>query len=299
MPGIIFLSIIIAAVLVIGVIVVRKFPFVANLDLENLTEEQEQRKKRELIDRRLLDRGREAGQNLQKTLSPIKKVWEFLQGKFRIYVGRIEKLLHYEELVKTRQKFRQTTVEERNKELSDLLLTAGAQLSEGNFDKAEELFIAMIKIDKKSAPAYRGLADTYFAKGAIDEAAQTYDFLARLTPNDDALFAKLSELAEEKNKINEAINYLERATTINDSLSPRFNRLAELYIKVGHPELALEAMRQAVELEPRNPKYLDFLAENAILCGDRKVAEKAYEDLRLVNPENQKLSELRAKIDKI
>jgi len=299
MPGIIFISIIVAAVLVIGAVIARKFPVVANLDLENLTEEQEQRKKRELIDRHLLDKGREAHAKFQNKLSPIKKVWEFVQDRFRHYVGRIEKLLHYEELVKARQRAKQISFDERNKEIGMFLAQAGAQAAEGNYDKAEEYYIAAIKIDKKSAAAYRGLADAYFAKGAIDEAAQTYDFLARLTPGDDALLVKLSELAEQKDKINEAINYLERATTINDSLSPRFNRLAELYIKVGHPELALEAMRQAVELEPRNPKYLDFLAENAILCGDRKVAEKAYEELRLVNPENQKLSELRAKIDKI
>ena len=294
MSWIFFLIIIAAAIIIIAVIILRKFPTVAALDLENLTEEQEQRKKREIIDKRL-----EARESLQKKLSPVKTVWEFFQNRFRKYVGRVEKLLHYEEILKARQKAKQTTLEEKNKEIADLMSLAEAKSAEGAYDKAEELFIAVIKIDKKFAPAYRGLADVYFVKGAIDEAAQTYDFLARLIPNDDALLVKLSELSEQKNQITEAINYLERAITVNDSLSPRFYRLAELYLKAGQTELAKEASEQAVELEPKNPKYLDFLVENAILCADRQTAEKAYEELRLVNPENQKLSELRAKIDKI
>jgi tetratricopeptide (TPR) repeat protein len=299
MTMIIFISLATLAVIVAAVIVLRKFPIVANLDLQNLTEEKESRKKRELIDKRLLERGREAGVTLRRRLVPLNKLWEIIQTKFRRQVARVEKLLHYEELIKSRQKAKQTTLEERNKEVSDLLAQARACATDGNYDKAEEFYIAVIKIDKKSADAYHGLADAYFAKGAIEEAVQTYDFLTRFLPNDDALLIKLSELAEERDKIEEAINYLERATAINDAISSRFSRLADLYGRVGQPELALEAIRQAVELEPRNPKYLDLLIENAILCADKKMAEKAYEDFRLVNPENQKLLELRARIDKI
>jgi tetratricopeptide (TPR) repeat protein len=295
----IFLAVIAVALIVISVVIFRKFPMVANLDLEHLAEEQEAKKKYEMIEKRLIEKGREAGMQLQNRLSPLKKIWSLVQFKFRIYVGKIEKLLHYEELLKHREQAKQMTYTEKENKLNELLLQAGNQFNEANYDKAEEFYIAAIRIDKKSSAAYRGLGDTYMARGAKDEAMQTYDFLTRLAPDDDALLVKLSDLCEESGKTNEAINYLERAIAANDSLSPRYYRLAELYAKAGHPDLGLEAVSQAVELEPKNPKYLDLLIETAIICGNRNVADVAFEELRLVNPENQKLAELKEKIEKI
>ncbi len=295
----IYISLIGLSVLVIIFVLLRKFPIIANLDLENLPEEQEVKKKKSIIEKRLTDKGAFAQKQIKEKLSPLGRVWRVFQLKFRIYVGKIERLLHYEELLKNRARYKVTNLVEKEKDLNELINKAEAMFREQNFEKAEELFIAAIKIDKKSISAYRGLADTYLAKSAFDEAFQTYDFLAKLTPNDDALMVKLSELYDEKGRINEAINYLERATTINDSLSSRFHRLAELYTKANQPELALDAIIQASELEPKNPKYLDFLIENAIICGKRELASKSYEELRIVNPENHKLLELKEKIDKL
>ncbi|MCX6782004.1 MAG: hypothetical protein NTW66_02710 [Candidatus Magasanikbacteria bacterium] len=299
MTNIIFISLITLALVVIAVIVVRKFPVVANLDLEHLAEEQEIKKKNAILEKRLSEKSNQAQKQFQEKLNPLKRLWALVQYKFRVYVGKIEKLLHYEDLIKNRLKNRELSSIDREKQISTLLQQGESQFHEGNYDKAEEFFIAAIKFDKKLAPAYRGLADTYMAKGAAEEAMQTYDYLSRLTPADDALLVKLSELSEERGKINEAIHYLEKAVSINDSLSPRFYHLAELLQKVDQPEVAIEAVSQAVELESKNPKYLDLLIEIAIICGNRKVADKGFEELRLVNPDNQKLAEFKERIEKI
>ena len=63
--------------------------------------------------------------------------------------------------------------------------------------------------------------------------------------------------------------------------------------------MAKEAALQAVELEPQNPKYLDLLIETAIICGDKATAVRSLEELRLVNPDNQKLDSFRERITKI
>lgn len=287
------------SILVVSFILFRKFPIIANLDLKHLAEEQEMKKKKSIIEKRLDAKEALVHKQLKEKFLPLERLWGALQLKFRIYVGKIERLIHYEELVKNRKQPKAVNLIDKEKELNDIVGQADVMFKEGNFEKAEELYIAAIKIDKKSVAAYRGLADTYLAKSAFEEAFQTYDFLAKLTPNDDAMMVKFSELLEEKGRINEAINYMERATTINDALSSRFFRLAELYTKANQPELALEAVTQAVELEPKNPKYLDFLIESAIICGKRELAVKAFEELRLVNPDNNKLLELKEKIDKL
>ncbi len=295
----IFLIIIAVAFITIVVVVLRKFPILANLDLKNLAEEQESRKKKQLLSHRIMEKEKEAGESFVNKIEPLKKLWHIVQSKFRLYVGKIEKLLHYEELIKNRTKEKQMTDAERTNKFNEMIFQAQNQLAEGKYESAEEFFIAAIKLDKKSSIAYRGLGDTYMAKGVEEEAMQTYDFLAKLTPEDDALLVRLSELSEGRGLTNDAIGYLERAIAVNDSLSTRFFRLAELYAKNGHLDLALDAAGQAVELEPKNPKYLDLLVETAIICGNREMAEKNFNELRLVNPENNKLIELKEKIDKI
>jgi tetratricopeptide (TPR) repeat protein len=297
--NIVFLIIIIVSIIVIAVVIFRKFSVLANLDLENLAEEQEVQKKKKLLSHRLMEKEKEAGKSFTAKIEPFRKIWYFLQTKFRLYVGKIERLLHYEELIKNRVKEKQMTNNERANKFNEMIFQAQNQLAEGKYETAEEFFIAAIKLDKKSAVAYRGLGDTYMAKGAVEEAMQTYDFLSKLTPDDDALLVKLSELSEERGFLDDAIGYLERAITVNDSLSTRFFRLAELYAKNGHSDLALDAVGQAVELEPKNPKYLDLLIETAIICGNQKIAQKNFDELRMVNPENNKLIELKEKIDKI
>ena len=299
MSDFIFIIIILAAFGVMAAVSLRKFPQAANLDLDNLAEERETQKKREILRRSLKEKGKEAKKRWAERLAPIAVVWGILQKKFRLYVGKIEKLLHYEELLKYRKTVKELPVAEKEYQINELLQQAENHALQENYEKAEELYIAAIKLDKKSVPAYRGLADTYMSKGAVEEAYQTYGFLSKLLPEDDGLLVKLAEIAEEQGKIEEAIQYYEQATVLNDSLSPRFYHLAELLLKTEQPEVAIEAISQAVELEPKNPKYLDLLIEVAIICGNKIMAEKHFEELRLVNPENQKLIEFKERIEKM
>ena len=76
-------------------------------------------------------------------------------------------------------------------------------------------------------------------------------------------------------------------------------KIADLLIEIKSYEPACDAIQQAVELEPQNPKYLDKLVEISVLCGDKKKAEEAYNQLRMVNPENQKLVVFKDKIDQL
>lgn len=296
---IIFLLLIISSLATILFIIIRKFPQLVNLDIEHLPEERIYRKKREIINKRIEAQSSNLMKKIARALRPLRRLWGKLQLQFRIYVGKIERLLYHEETLKAKLENETISPEDREQKLTQLIYDGEQNLKFENYDVAEEKFIAAIKSDSKSAAAYRGLADTYLAKNAVEEAKQTYKFLVKMEPNDDRVYAKLAEIAESQGNIEEAIEYYQQAVLINDSLSPRFYHLAELLIKVDQPEVAREAIMQAVDLEPQNPKYLDFLIEIAIICGDKPLALKAYGELRLVNPENQKLSVLKDRIYKI
>ncbi len=295
----IFVLVIVTALGVVFYIVIRKFPQLSNLDLHNLPEEKIYQKKREIINKRIEKSSNIVKDKFGKALIPVGKLWGKLQLQFRIYVGKIERLLHHEQVLKTKQKNKIVSSEENERKIGELISDGEQFLRVANYDKAEEVFISAIKIDPKSAVAYRGLGDTYLAKNSTEEARQTYKFLIRMEPDDDSVLVKLAEIAESQGDLEEAIGYYQQAVLVNDSFSPRFYHLAELLVKVGQPQVAVESILQAVELEPQNPKYLDLLIEIAIICGNKDLALKGYGELRLVNPENQKLHSFKDRIYKI
>lgn len=300
MFDLIILLIILGALIGAGYIVIRKFPQLANLDVNNLPEEVSERKKKEIINKRIDEQSRELKKRWSKYLAPINWLWRQGQFRFRVYVGKIERLVSHSANSKTNKDKTQAVNSEEVKEKVLLLIQEGDRaLEEKDYNRAEERYIAAIKLDTRAVAAYRGLGAAYYAKKSVDEAVETFKFVLQLDPGDDNTMVKLAEIAEEKGDADTAIEYYQRAVVANDSLSPRFSHLANLLLTVGQPEVAREAILAAVELEPQNPKYLDLLVETAILCRDRRLAEQGYNDLRLVNPENKKLPDLKDRIDRL
>lgn len=281
------------------VIIARKFPELARLDISTIPLEQQARKKRELIEKRVEEEQRILQKAWKRRFEPIRKMWGQLQLRFRIFVGKINKLWYHEHAKQIVALEQPLSREEREQKFDTLLQEAEEHARQGKFDVAEGLYIAAIKLRPHSIPAYRGLADTYLARESFEEAKQTYKFLLQLNPDDDAIMVKLGDLAEVQGNFEEAIGYYQQAVIANDALSPRFYHLAELLLKVDQPLIAKEAILAALELEPKNPKYLDLLTEIAILVPDRSLALKAYKELRLVNPHNQKLDYFKGRIHQL
>jgi len=299
MVNIIFSAIVIVCLAVLGYIVWKKLPQLSNLDVENLPQEKFSKKKHEIISKRIDAQSKELKKKIGRRMIFLEKIWGRLQLKFRVYVGNVERLWHHEQMTKIKQEQSVLSPEEKDQKIRSLIQDGEQNLSLGNFEQAEKIFITTIKLDAKVADAYKGLGETYLSKGSTEEAKQTFDFLLQLEPENDSVMVKLAEIAEKQGNVDEAIEYYQRAVVANDSLSPRFAHLADLLLKVGQPEVAKEAVMQAVELEPQNPKYLDLLIETAILCQDKKLASDAYHNLRLVNPENSKLVDFKDRIEKI
>jgi len=295
MLTIFFITLISISLITILVIIIRKLPQISTLDLSELEQEKTQKKKKEIIMRKVEQQSGQAKDKIVKIIKPVFKLWGQLQLKFRIHVGKVRDLWQHEQVVKTKDKIEKNP-EEKEDKLSELIREGERNLEEGNLEKAENSFISAISLDSKSASAYRGLGDTYLAKQEMEEARQTYLFLTRLEPDDDTVWVKLAEIAESQGDLEEAIGHYQKAALLNESLSPRFYHMAELLIKVDQPETAKEAITHAVQVEPQNPKYLDLLIETAIICGDKDLALDGLEKLRMVNPDNNKLDSFRERI---
>ena len=297
--GIIPLILILLSLGAVIFIIVRKFPQLALLDVENIPEVKEGKKKNEFFKKKAERQAAHSLSRVARKIQPFLRRLKEIQLRFRTYVGAVER-----EVLKLAREKRATAskeipAHEKRKERDTLLREAMQAFEENNLEKAEALYISAIRVDPKNVAAYRGLGGVYLAQEHFDEAEESYRFASRLDPNDDGISVKLGELAERKGDVPKAIEYLQQAVLLNDQFASRFAKLSDLLRALEQFATALEAVKQAVAIEPENPKYLDSMIELAILSHDKKTAEDGYQRLRMVNPENQKLDALKDKINKM
>ncbi len=281
---------------VILVILVKRYPQLTLLNVEEIQKVKQEKKKKEFWVKRAEEKARETQKKMQSAFSPIWERIKQYQLVFRKYVGKVERilLLHVQ---KRREQAPKVIKERQKEEVRQWVKDGTFALEQNDLELAEAKFIAAIRLDPRNVDAYRGLGDVYARLGQYAEAAETYQFLLKISPRDDQVYVRLAELAEQQGNIEDAIQYYQQAVLMNDSLSSRFAKLAELLKEVGEYETALAASREAVDLEPQNPKYLDNLIEVSILAGHKNIAEEALQQFRMVNPENQKIDIFRDRMN--
>ena len=276
-------------------LIIKKFPQLTLLDVQAIPEVKEEKKKDEFLKKRAEKKNQEQKEKKKEKWQPIIAISKNLQSGFRTMLGTVENKVFSQAFKRTRAKKLEEGIRPEE-EIVLLLREAQNAVKNENFDLAEKKYIEIVRLDPKHIEAYRGLAQVYVQLGQTKEAEETYKFLHHLVPNDDQVLVNLAELAEQNNQIAQAISYYEKSLLLNDSSAPRFAKLCALLQNEKQYPAALEAMEQSVELEPQNPKYLDNLIELAIIVGNKERAEEAYQKLRLVNPDNQKLPLFKDKI---
>ncbi len=292
-----FLIIIFSVATLIAVLI-RKFPEISLLQVEDLPEVKEEKKKNEFLKKQVKNKNKVKREKKKESWQPVVAFWKNFQLFFRKYVGGIERRFFEQRLRKERDEHT-ASGQDVAETVQGILQQAQFAKDQGQLDAAEKKFIDAIRLEPKNAEAYRGLGDVYFLQDNFAEAKETYLFLLHLKPTDDNLLMRLGELEEELGNTQKAIEYYEKAVLLNDNFPARFIKISDLMESIGQHETAMEAARQAVDLEPQNPKYLDNLIELAIICGNSNVAEKFFAQLRMVNPDNKKLDIFKERIAKL
>ncbi len=266
MYSLMILNLIIIALLVISlaivlVIVYRKLPQVSNIDVDSLKSEKTEKVKVALIEDRLKRTLKAATKKAVARIAPT-------------FQGSIDKVVHHIERARIKKmelelEQKKSVMEKKDEEtvdqhLMDLLSEAEKYMDAEDWGKAEERLIASLTIDPKFIPAYRLLGELYAHQKSFDQAKETMRYVVSLTkqsPQATDLFF-----------------------------------LGEIEKLLGNEKLAFKYFSQAVDVEPGNPKYLDLLLEQCILCREKNVAWAAFQKLKEVNPQNNKLEDFREKL---
>lgn len=259
------IAIIFASLFCIIIILIRTFPKLALIDVSTLKEERETKAKERLIQQRM---ERYLQIVISKILPCLRRFSNWIQQKFRLL---------YKKIISLEKKYQRRTdgegVEDGifghgSREVEQGLNAAEEALQKGDFHAAEEGYIEVISADSKCLAAYKGLMKVYRELKDYEKAEETGKYIVK---------------HEEDEK--------ERAEVLF--------QLSDIEKKRDEKESALQYLQQAVAIEGSNPRYLDALLDVSILMENNEVALKTFEKLHAVNPENQKLSEYKEKLEQL
>ena len=257
---------VIISLAVILYIVIRKFPALAILNVENIPGEKEAKFKEKIIRQRVERDFHSLGANLDRCR--------------RYFGGLISRLLKrpYQRLLKVRDELhrqKKLSFTEKRERIAALFLQAKNALASDDYEAAEKNLIEIIRLDAKRPAAFLQLGEVYRLRKNFNDAKETLEHTL-----------KLAQQLRKDPEMLEGIIVAE----IHFSL-------AGVCQELGLNDEALEYIRQALDAEPNNPRYLDLILDLSIMRKDKKLALESWEKLAAVNPENNKLPEWRAKIE--
>ena len=260
--------ILILCLVVVAAIVLKKFPALAILDLNNVPGEKEAKFKDQIIKQKVeRDVARLSGGIARVWLSFSRYISDFLHYQ----QDRLKKAkLNYKSLAKI-------SYGEKQKMIKDLFVSFADLLKKEEYGEAEEKLVEIITLDQKNLAAFFKLGSLYDEQKKWSEARQTYEYalkLARQYKDDEGIMAELTI-----QEIYFSLAWVEREDSDLDA--------------------ALENIREALELEPNSPRYLDLILDLSIIKKDKELAINSLEKLATVNPENQKIEEFKSIIEKL
>lgn len=275
-------SIIIISLIIIIVIVSRKFPALANLDINTVKSEKETKMKKRIIGNRLK-------RNIIKWFSRLQKIGRPILEHIGIFFAWVyKKLIDLREKYKEESKLPEIDIRKR----TEILFVDYEELENKNeLDEAEKKLIEIIGLESKNIKAFKELGRLYVMKKNFVEAKETIKHLIKL------LEAEEDEYNAQCNSDSRQI--IEKPFDFNIEKSSAYLTLSLICQSIGGLEEADEFIKQALQIEPNNPRYLDTWLEISIIKKDKPAADEAMERLEQANPENQKLEELKARIKEL
>lgn len=264
-PGIV----IVASLVAILFIIAKKFPHIANINIESIAKEKENKVINRIMIERLARKMVQSKRFIKEISLPITDVAGKSFNKF------YQKILDLEKKTFKKQPLKQIDI---NQDVKDKITEVQRLMFEQDFEQAENLAVEVISLNQKNLDAYEALVDIYIEIKDYKKARETSKFLTKL-------------LVQEKKE--------KKDSTSIHRLANCYAELGYIYELEGKHPIALKNYQKAVILEPNNPRFLDLLLKISIILENKPLAQEVFESLKEADPDNGKLVELKEQIEAI
>lgn len=218
--------------------------------------------------------------------------------------------------------FAQDRVGESDVQLEQRFIEANLQKILGNYDQAIAIYEEIQKKDRKNdAAAYelariydiisdgdkairsiksainlapdnlwykKFLADLYQKTGRNAEAADLYEDMVKMNPDNEQLYSRWAYFLVKANDLNEALkvyDQLEARSGLNEEI---IRHKHTLYLGMGNAKKAGRELERLIEAFPHELEYRHLLAEFYLQTGDENAAQKVYRQILEIDPEDAK-----------
>jgi len=171
-----------------------------------------------------------------------------------------------------------------NDEAQNLLGNAYFDLAD--YEKAVKAYETAIKTNPDNADTYRHLADCYCLLDRDEDEIEAHKQVVRIDPGYAKAYSLLAGCYIEGERCEEAADILRQLVKIEPKDAYRLLIVLGIhYCESGHYEEAVEAYKQAIEIDPNMGPAHDFLAEAYLKIGNKDLALKEYEKLKTLDEE--------------
>ncbi len=250
MYNIIPLILILLSVGVIVLIIARKFPVLANIDVENIPEEKEKRFKEKIISNRLK---RSVTMWSSKFIRLLRPIWQamsdFLKWAFR-KLHELKENYQNEPILKGSGTARR---------IDDLFGEMEELIKINDYEGGEKKLIEIINLDNKNIEAFKRLGLLYLERKSFNEAKETFKHVLKLTEGKEGeIYFDLSLAYKEMGDPVNALADINSALELEPN-NPRYlDTLLDISIINKDKVSALKAYKKLKEADPENQKLADL-----------------------------------------
>jgi len=171
-------------------------------------------------------------------------------------------------ITKRDTKSRQTAIKENvikkieemgSQSLDKLLQIAQQDFKQKNYEQAKESFLKILKIDPKNINSFFYLGYINALTNKLERSEEWYKKGLEIDPKNEHLMDYLSETLKREDKFDESIDVLKKLAEIKQSDKVWF-RIGKLYEDQDFSDEAIEAYKQALEINPNNKEVQYRLA---------------------------------------
>ena len=159
--------------------------------------------------------------------------------------------------------------------LNELWKVAQDSLKDKKYLRAEKALLTILRVDKRNASAYNRLGILYAKQNNYKEAIECFEIAQSLEPSASSLH-NVGLIYFETENFEKAALAFEQALVIDNELPARYIAYAKVQEKLGHNNKMIDALEQAVRLEP-TPQSLNILADALDTIGEPERALKLRE----------------------
>jgi tetratricopeptide (TPR) repeat protein len=241
----------IASLIVVAVVVIRKIPQLRVTNVTVLPEEKIRRVKDLILERRFQ-------RMMKKKFAFLLKLGAKFWSEGNRYGRRlVQKVYSIEQYYRKMQK-EVAPISADLEVVRKMMEEAKELVEQGEYFGAEKKYIEILSQHPKHVKAYEALGHLYLLDRKLEQARETLAFALKLNPDDASVHAALGELETREGKAAAALNEFAKAAAIRPN-SPRYlDFLIEAAVAAGNAAEAQRGLNKLKEVNPENRKLAEF-----------------------------------------